>query len=191
MRRPGVCAKIETAGLAVIRRAAPQIAANRHADHHRARPVVARAVPHHRQLVANLHERRPDVVEELDLDHRLEAAQRHADRPADDVGLGKRRVEHARAAVEPLQPVRDLEDATLAGTERERLFAAGVRHVLAEDDDPRVAGHLVLQRGVDGRHHRVGLAVVRGSVAKSADVGSTSGEKTKSAGGGGIGLGRP
>ena len=29
----------------------------------------------------------------------------------------------------------------------------------AEDDDARVVRHLVLQRAVDGRHHRVGLAV--------------------------------
>ena len=92
--------------LAVIRRAAAQVAADRHADDHRARPVVARAVAHHRQLVANLHERRPDVVEELDLDDRLQAAQRHADGAADDVGFGERRVEDAVAAVEPLQAVR-------------------------------------------------------------------------------------
>ena len=46
------------ARLAVVRRAAAQVAADRHADHHRARPVVARPVAHHRQLVANLHERR-------------------------------------------------------------------------------------------------------------------------------------
>jgi hypothetical protein len=77
------------ARLAVIRRAAPQVAADRHANHHRTLPVIPRAVPHHRQLVANLHEGRPDVVEELDFDHRFQTAQRHADRAADDVRLGQ------------------------------------------------------------------------------------------------------
>ena len=42
------------------------------------RPVGPPA--HGRQLVADLHVRRPDVVEELHLDHRLPATDRHADR---------------------------------------------------------------------------------------------------------------
>ena len=83
------------ARLAVIRCAAAQIAADRHADDDRARERVVRAIPQHRQLVADLHHRRPDVVEELDLDDRLEAARRHADGAADDVGFGERRVEDA------------------------------------------------------------------------------------------------
>ena len=143
------------ARLAVIRRAAAQVAADRHADHHRTRPVVARPVAHHRHLVANLHEGRPDVVEELDLDDRLQPAQRHADAAADDVRFGQRRVEDAVAAELPLQAVGDLEHAALAGDGGERLLAAGVGHVLAEDDDARIARHLVAQRGVDGVHHRV------------------------------------
>ena len=119
---------------------------------------VARSVAHHRHLVADLHHRRPDVVEELNLDHRLQPARRHADGAADDVGFGERRVEDAIVAVEPLQPVRQLEDAALAGHDRQRVLLAGIRDVLAEDDDARVARHLVLQRPVDRRDHRVGLA---------------------------------
>jgi hypothetical protein len=91
------------ARLAVVRAAAAQVAADRDADHDRARPRVARPVAHHRHLVADLHHRRPDVVEELNLDHRLQLARRHPDRAADDVGFGERRVEDAVVAVEPLQ----------------------------------------------------------------------------------------
>ena len=153
------------ARLAVVRRAAAQVAADRDADHHRAREGVVRPVAHHRHFVAELHHRRPDVVEELDLDDRLDAARRHADGAADDVGLGERRVEHAVAAERPLQAVRDLEDAALALHSLERLGAAAVGDVLAEDDDARVARHLVFQRAVDGRDHRVRLAFgLRGRV---------------------------
>ena len=102
------------ARLAVVRRAAAQIAAGRDADDHRARERVARAVAHHRHLVAQLHHRRPDVVEELDLDDRLDAARRHADRAADDVRLGERRIEDARRAERALEAVRHLENAALA-----------------------------------------------------------------------------
>ena len=61
----------------------------------------------------------------------------------------------------PLQAVGDLEDAALAGHRRQRVRSAAVGHVLAEDDDPRVARHLVLERAVDGRDHRVGSALGR------------------------------
>ena len=169
------------ARLAVIRRAAAQVAADRHADHHRARPVVARPVAHHRQLVANLHERRPDVVEELDLDDRLQPAQRHADGAADDVGLGERRVEHAVAAEPPLQAVRHLEDAALAG---DQLASASSRLASATSSPKTTMRGLraisSFERGVDGAHHRVRRRRAgRGSVANADEVGSTSGEKTK------------
>ena len=146
------------ARLAVIRAAAAQVAADRHADDDRRAPVVARAVAHHRQLVADLHHRRPDIVEELDLDHRLELAHGHADRAADDARLGQRRVEDPIVAEHPLQSVRQLEHAALARHQRQRLLPAGVGHVLAEHDDVRIARHFVLQGAVDGRHHGVGLA---------------------------------
>ena len=126
------------ARLAVIRAAAAQVAADRHADDHRAREVIARPVAQHRHLVAQLHHRRPDVVEELNLDDRLQPARRHADAAADDARFGDRRVEHAVVAEQPLQAVRHLEDAALAGHDRQRVLAAGVGDVLAEDDDARV-----------------------------------------------------
>ena len=62
------------------------------------------------------------------------------------------------AAERALQAVRDLEHAALAGHAFERRLAAAVGDVLAEDDDARVARHLVLQRAVDRRDHRVRLA---------------------------------
>ena len=55
----------------------------------------------------------------------------------DDAGFGERRVEHAIVAVEPLQAVRELEDAALAGDDRQRVLLGRVRHVFAEDDDAR------------------------------------------------------
>ena len=176
MRMPGRVREDRDARLAVIRRAAAQVAADRHADDHRARPVVVRAVAHHRHLVANLHEAGPDVVEELDLDDRLQAAQRHADAAADDVGFGERRVEDAVAAELPLQTVRHLEDAALALDRRQRRFVAGIGDVLAEDDDARIARHLVAQRRVDGAHHRLGgrrcaAARWRASSGRRIDVG--------------------
>ena len=78
-----------------------------------------------------------------------------------------------------LQSVRDLEDAALARDVRQRRDLARVGDVFAEDDDARIARHLVLQRAVDGGDHRVGLALgLRGRCRTPADVGSTSGEKT-------------
>ena len=150
------------ARLAVVRAAATQVAADRHAHHDRARPLIARAVAQHRHLVANLHHRGPDVVEELNFDYRLDSAHRHADGAADDAGFGNRRVEHAVAAVGALQAMRDLEDAAFALHFLQGFGAARVRDVLAEHDDARVARHLVLQRLVDRVHHRRGLAVRSG-----------------------------
>ena len=146
------------ARLRVVRRAAAQVAADGHADDHRARPVVARAIAQHRHLVAQLHHRRPDVVEELDLDHRLQAARRPCPtaRPmmlASASGeLNTRSMPNARCS-----PCVTLKTPPLPGTSPARSRGC-VRHVLAEHDDARVARHLVLQRAVDGRHHRLGLA---------------------------------
>ena len=66
------------------------------------------------QLVADLVHGGPDVVEELDFDHRLHAAHGIADGAADDVGLGQRRVEDAVGAELGLQAGGELEDAALA-----------------------------------------------------------------------------
>ncbi len=85
--QPGTMREDALARLAVIRRAAPQVAADRHAYDRGAGERVVRPIPQHRHLVAELHHRRPDVVEELDLDDRLQAARRHADGTPDDVRL--------------------------------------------------------------------------------------------------------
>ena len=138
--------------------------------------MITGAIPHHRELVSNLHECRPDVVEELNLDDRLQPSERHPDRAADDIGLGQRRVEDAIAAESPLEPMRRLEHATFAGNQRQRRLVTGIGDVLSEDDDARVMRHLVLQRGIDSRDHRVGLALRFGSDENRLDVGSTSGE---------------
>jgi hypothetical protein len=76
--------------------------------------MVVRPVAHHRHLVAQLHVAWPDVIEELNFDDRLDAAQRHADGAADDVCLGRGRIEDAIASVQFLKAVRHLEDAALA-----------------------------------------------------------------------------
>ena len=89
-------------------------------------------------------------------------ARRHADGAADDARLGERRVVDAVAAEGALQPVGHLEHAALAGHAFERRLAAAVGNVFAEDDDARVALHLVLQRAVDRRDHRVRLAFGNG-----------------------------
>ena len=79
---------------------------------------------------------------------------RQADRAADDVRLGQRRVVHARAAELLLQSPRHLEDAALALDLAEVLFARHVGDVLAEHEDLRVAPHLVLHAGVEQIDHR-------------------------------------
>ncbi len=163
------------ARLAVVRRAAAQVPADRRAHHHRARKEVARPVPHHRHLVAQLHHRRPDVVEELNLHHRLDAPRRHPDGPPNDVGFGQRRVEHPRAAVGLLQAVRHLEHTALALHFRKLGFVCGIRHVLTEHDNARVARHFIFHGVVDGRHHGVGLGSFFGWAvepgARRVDVG--------------------
>ena len=141
------------AGLRVVDGAA-DVAAVRRAHHHRGREQVVGAPAHGRQLVAQLHVRGPDVVEELDLDHRLEAAMRQPNCAPHDVRLGERRVVHARTAKLRLQAVRRLEHAALPLHLAEVLLARHVGHVLAEDEDARVAPHLVAHRDVDEVHHR-------------------------------------
>ena len=139
--------------LRVIDRAAGQIAADGHANHGRRSPCAVGAPAHQRQFIANLVHGRPDVVEELNLDHRLHAAHRIADGAADDVGFGQRRVEDALRSEFGLQAGGELEDAALAFDLGERIFAAGIGHVFAVDDDARIAAHLVAQAGVDQVGH--------------------------------------
>ena len=155
--------------------AAGEIAADGHANHDRAGPLAVGAPAQDGELVVNLVHGRPDVIEELNFDDRLHAAHGVADGAADDVGLGQRRVEDALGAELGLQAGGELEDAALAFDLGERLFAAGVGHVFAEDDDARVAAHLVVQAGVDEVGHGAGLRVRRGLFSVRAAGGSGKG----------------
>src|SRR2546430_2915306 len=82
----------------MVDRAALQIATVRDPHHHRAREGVAGAPPQSGELVAELMVGGPDVVEELDLHHGLQAASREADGAAHDVRLGERGI------VNPIAP---------------------------------------------------------------------------------------
>ena len=97
---------------------------------------------HGGQLVAQLIESGPDVVEELNLDHRLETPRGHPDRPADDVGLRERRVVDAVAPEAFLQAPGHHEDAALSLHLAGRLLPGDIGDVLAEDHDARIALHL-------------------------------------------------
>ena len=86
------------AALRVIDGAAGEIAADRRPAPPRAGEGVVGAPAHQRQLIAKLVHGRPDVVEELNLDDRLQPARGHADGAAYNIGLRQRRVEDAVAA---------------------------------------------------------------------------------------------
>ena len=81
----------------------------------------------------------------------------------------------------PLQAVGDLEDAALALDLVEARLAGAVGHVLAEDDDARVARHLVAQAGVEQVDHRLGVALGDGLGGEAArgriDVGRVDVER--------------
>jgi hypothetical protein len=78
-----------------------------------------------------------DEAVELDLDHRAVAAHRHADRGADDAGLGERAVDDAVLAEVLLQTVGDPEDA------------AELADVLPHDQDLGVVLHGLAQAHVE------------------------------------------
>ena len=78
------------AALAVINRAAGEVAANRHAHDDGSFEMSRRAPTHGGEFVAELHVSRPNVIEELNFRHGLQTAQSHADGAADDVSLGER-----------------------------------------------------------------------------------------------------
>ena len=93
--QPGNVSKQHLAALAVIDAAAVQVAADGHADYGRAAEAPVGAPAQGGHLVANLHHRRPDVIEELDFGHRLEPARGHADGAAHNRALGQRGIEYA------------------------------------------------------------------------------------------------
>src|SRR5208337_1961111 len=125
------------AALRVVNRATRQITADRDADHHRRRKGVVRTPADDGKFVAQLHHRRPDVIEELDLNHRLQAANGHPGGAADDGGFCQRRIEYPVGAELDLQARRQLEDSALSFylLLLQVLLATGVGYVLPEDED--------------------------------------------------------
>src|SRR5206468_12878963 len=106
---------------------------------------IVRAPAHQGELVPELHIGRPDIVEELDLDHRLEPAGGEPDGPPDDVGLGEGRVVYPIAPEGALQSPGDLEDAALALDVPQILFPAAIGHILPEQDDSWIPHHLIAE----------------------------------------------
>ena len=157
------------AALAVPDRTAREVTADRDAQHHRAGELAGRTPAGGRHLAAQLLHRRPDVVEELDLGRRVQAAHRLADGAPDDVRLGERRVVAARLAELALEAVRRAEDAALALHVGEHDFP-GIGDVLAEHPDALVGRHLLVQRALDrfAERHRFAVGA---RVPLGADVG--------------------
>src|SRR6478735_10725919 len=135
--------------LGVVFRAA-DAAPERDADHHRDLDRAEGTGVHLGDLADDLVEGRIDEAVELDLADGAVAAQRHADRGADDAGLGERAVDDAVLAEVLLQALGDAEDATeLADvlTDEHDLgvglhgLAQAVGDALAERDLLELAGH--------------------------------------------------
>src|SRR6185437_9220447 len=139
------------AGLRVVDGASGKIAADGHANDSGRGPGSAGAPAHQRQLVTKLVHGGPDVVEELDFHHGFNAAHGHAHGAADYVGLGQRRIEDSVRAKLRLERGGELEDAAFALDQvlAQVVLAGAIRHVLAKDEDARVAAHFILQAKVD------------------------------------------
>ncbi len=106
--------------------------------------AVVRARGHEAQLggvVDELVRGDADEVHDHDLGHRQQAVHRGADRGTDDRGLGDRRVQHAVVAVFRRQA-------------RGGAGRAGVGDVLAEQEDPLVGFHRLVEREVQRLAHR-------------------------------------
>src|SRR5580700_2861933 len=123
--------------LGVIDRTARQISTDRDTNHHRAGESIVGAPADRSELVADLHHRRPDVVEELNFDDGLQPARGHASGAADYSSLGERRIENAVIAEFVLQAEGKFEHPAFALDQLlpEVLFAAAIGDVFAEDHD--------------------------------------------------------
>src|SRR2546423_1542182 len=109
-------------------------------------------------------ERRPDVVEVLDLDNRLDPTGSESDSPPRNRCFGQRRVVYALGAKIALQPGGQFEYASLPLDQlfREVLFSAAVGNVFAKHYDATVALHLVAKTSVDQIRHGLVSAVPAG-----------------------------
>ena len=112
------------AGLRVVWAAASQVSAVRDAHHDGGAERVARAPAQRGELASQLMVGGPDVVEELDLDDRLQPPRRESDRAAHDARLSERRVVHSLASEMALESPGDLEHPTLPLHLGEMLLAA-------------------------------------------------------------------
>src|SRR2546422_10836714 len=81
---------------------AGQVSADGHPDHCGGLEVACRAPAQYAQLIPELHHCGPDVIEELDFGHGLEATRGHADGTAHDAGLSDGRIEDTVRAEAPL-----------------------------------------------------------------------------------------
>ena len=122
--------------LAVVQRAV-DAGAVRRPDRDRAAVGAVAAVADPGRLLDDLVHGREDEVGELDLGDRQQAVGGRADGDAGDHRFGERRVDHAVVAELGPQAVGGEEDAALAAD------------VLAQDDDPAVAAHLVAEALAD------------------------------------------
>src|ERR1700686_4128164 len=98
----------------MINRAASKVAADGNANHHRAGESIVGAPAYYAELVANLHHRGPNVIEELNLDNGLQSAGGHAGGASHNGGLGEWRIEYAVVAELALQAEGELEDSAFA-----------------------------------------------------------------------------
>src|ERR1700721_2219756 len=101
-------------------------------------------------LVWPLHHGRPNVVEELNFPHRLQTAEGHSTRAANNVGFSEWRIENSRRAELTLQTRSRFENAALPFHQRETVFSAAIGHILAKHYDAVIGLHFVEKCG--GKH---------------------------------------
>ena len=138
-------------------------ATERDPDDHRHLGLALAAEGHLRDLADDLVVRRVDEPVELDLDDRSVAAQRQADRRADDAGLRERRVDDPVLAEVLLQAVGDPEDA------------AELADVLAHEQDLRVVLHRLAQAHVEALGERDLLRAHARAPSNDLEVGLEAG----------------
>src|SRR5688572_2457499 len=102
--------------------------------------------------------RGPDVIEKLNLNHRLQSPRGHADSPADNVCFSERGIEDTRTAKLPLQVGSYFKDSAFAFDLIEILLARAISHVFTKNYDPGIAGHFRMQATIDQVDHRARVA---------------------------------
>src|SRR5437588_9478134 len=120
--------------------------ADHRADHHRGLCLAAEHVAELGGLVEDLVEADAEEIAEHQFGDRSEAGDRGAGGGAHDRGFGDRRVDDARLAKFADEALGDAEDAAIGVALTLRRGAT--RDILADDDDARVAAHLLAERFV-------------------------------------------